>query len=72
MVNIDSVVKEILIEMQRSGVESVGSAVMTKAVIEQITEGNGSFSMRSSLAYNRSATERDGCRRVRDEQEQIL
>ncbi|MFZ0590591.1 MAG: hypothetical protein WAM39_08920 [Bryobacteraceae bacterium] len=39
MTNIDSVGKDILIDMYRSGVELVGSGVMTRAVIEEITRG---------------------------------
>jgi len=37
MTNIDSIGKEILIEMYQSGVKLVGSGVMTRAVIEEIT-----------------------------------
>jgi anti-anti-sigma regulatory factor len=39
MTNIDSVGKEVLSEMYRRGVEMVGSGVMTRAVIEEITRG---------------------------------
>ncbi len=37
MTNIDSVGKDILFDMYRSGAELVGSGVMTRAVINEIT-----------------------------------
>ena len=37
MTNIDSIGKEILIELYRSGVRLLGSGVMTRAVIDDIT-----------------------------------
>jgi hypothetical protein len=37
MTNIDSIGKEILMEMYQSGVKLVGSGIMTRAVIEEIT-----------------------------------
>lgn len=39
MMNIDSIGKEILVEMYRDGVELVGSGVMTNALIEEIMGG---------------------------------
>lgn len=37
MTNIDSIGKEILMEMYQSGAKLVGSGIMTRAVIEEIT-----------------------------------
>jgi anti-anti-sigma regulatory factor len=39
MTNIDSFGRDILVDMYRSGVELVGSGVMTRAVINDITRG---------------------------------
>ncbi|HZQ54882.1 MAG TPA: hypothetical protein VFB14_21965 [Bryobacteraceae bacterium] len=42
MTNIDAVGKRILFDMYRGGVELVGSGVMTRAVIDEITHGKKS------------------------------